>query len=146
MGGGYVNYFTIDGRSYKVIPQVLQKYRLNPHQVLQLHVRAADGSLVQLGTIAHLERETVPESINHFQQLNSATIAGAPAVSQGAALAFLQKTLHEVAPERLHGRLFRRLAPVRGGLEQLPAHLRLRADHRLSLARGACSRASAIRW
>jgi multidrug efflux pump len=98
MGGGYVNYFTIDGRSYKVIPQVLQKYRLNPHQVLDQYVRAANGSLVQLGTIAHLDRQTVPESINHFQQLNSATIAGAPAVSQGAALAFLQKTLQEVAP------------------------------------------------
>ncbi|HEY2035685.1 MAG TPA: efflux RND transporter permease subunit [Steroidobacteraceae bacterium] len=98
MGGGYVNYFTIDGRSYKVIPQVLQKYRLNPHQVLNLHLRAANGSLVQLGTIAHLERQTVPESINHFQQLNSATIIGAPAVSEGAALAFLQKTLAEAAP------------------------------------------------
>ncbi len=98
MGGGYVNYFTIDGRSYQVIPQVLQKYRLNPHQVLQLHLRAADGSLVQLGTVAHLQRQTVPESINHFQQLNSATIAGAPSVSQGAALAFLRQALDEVAP------------------------------------------------
>jgi multidrug efflux pump len=98
MGGGYVNYFTIAGRSYQVIPQVLQKYRLNPYQVLNLHVRAANGSLVQLGTVAHLERSTVPESINHFQQLNSATIAGAPAVSQGEALAFLQKALQEAAP------------------------------------------------
>ncbi|MGH8299661.1 MAG: efflux RND transporter permease subunit, partial [Steroidobacteraceae bacterium] len=98
MGGGYVNYFTIAGRSYKVIPQVLQKYRLNPHQVLQQYLRAANGSLVQLGTVAHLQRATVPESINHFQQLNSATIAGAPAVSQGQVLAFLQKTLQEVAP------------------------------------------------
>src|SRR6185437_8483147 len=97
MGGGYVNYFTIDGRSYKVIPQVLQKYRLNPHQVLDLHLRTTNGTLVKLGTIAHLERQTVPESINHFQQLNSATIAGV-ASSQGAALAFLRKTLQEVAP------------------------------------------------
>ena len=98
MGGGYVNYFTLAGRSYKVIPQVLQKYRLNPHQVLQQYIRASNGSLVQLGTVAHLERQTVPESINHFQQFNSAIIAGAPAVSQGAALAFLRKTLREVAP------------------------------------------------
>ena len=98
MGGGYVNYFTIAGRSYQVIPQVLQKYRLNPYQVLNLHLRTANGSLVQLGTIAHLERQTVPESINHFQQLTSATIAGAPAVSQGEALAFLQTALQEVAP------------------------------------------------
>jgi multidrug efflux pump len=97
MGGGYVNYFTIAGRSYKVIPQVLQKYRLNPQQALDLHLRTTNGTLVKLGTIAHLERQTVPESINHFQQLNSATIAGV-ASSQGAALAFLRKTLQEVAP------------------------------------------------
>jgi len=97
MGGGYVNYFTLAGRSYKVIPQVLQKYRLNPHQVLDLHLRTTNGTLVKLGTIAHLERQTVPESINHFQQLNSATIAGV-ASSQGAALDFLRKTLQEVAP------------------------------------------------
>jgi multidrug efflux pump len=98
MGGGYVNYFTIAGRSYQVIPQVLQKYRLNPEQVLNLHLRATNGTLVQLGTIAHLERQTVPESINHFQQLNSATIAGAPAASQGEVLAFLQKALQDAAP------------------------------------------------
>ena len=30
LGGGYVNYFSIAGRSYKVIPQVLQVDRLNP--------------------------------------------------------------------------------------------------------------------
>ena len=29
LGGGYVNYFSLDGRSYKVIPQVQQRYRLN---------------------------------------------------------------------------------------------------------------------
>jgi len=98
MGGGYVNYFTIAGRSYQVIPQVLQKYRLNPHQVLQQYLRASNGQLVQLGTVAHLQRQTVPESINHFQQLNSATIAGAPAVSQGAALTFLRDTLAQIAP------------------------------------------------
>ena len=98
MGGGYVNYFTIAGRSYQVIPQVLQKYRLNPEQVLNLHLRTTNGTLVQLGTIAHLERQTVPESINHFQQLNSATIAGAPAGSQGEVLAFLQKALQDAAP------------------------------------------------
>jgi multidrug efflux pump len=40
----------------------------------------------------------VPESINHFQQLNSATIAGAPGVSQDVALKFLSDTLKEVAP------------------------------------------------
>jgi multidrug efflux pump len=98
LGGGYVNYFSIAGRSYKVIPQVLQKNRLNPDQVLDYYVRAGDGSLIPARTVASIKTTTVPESINHFQQLNSATIAGAPGVSQDVALKFLSDTLKEVAP------------------------------------------------
>src|ERR1700722_9969276 len=98
LGGGYVNYFSIAGRSYKVIPQVLQKYRLNPNQVLDYYVRAGDGSLIPARTVANIKTTTVPESINHFQQLNSATIAGAPGVSQDVALQFLRDALKEAAP------------------------------------------------
>src|SRR3569833_601791 len=98
LGGGYVNYFSIAGRSYKVIPQVLQKYRLNPDQVLDYYVRAGDGSLIPASTVASIKMSTVPEQISHFQQLNSATIAGAPGVAMGDALSFLRKTLREVAP------------------------------------------------
>jgi multidrug efflux pump len=98
LGGGYVNYFSLAGRSYKVIPQVLQKDRLNPSQVLNYYIRAGDGSLIPASTVAHIESSVVPETINHFQQLNSATIAGAPGASQAEVLQFLRTTLHEVAP------------------------------------------------
>ena len=88
LGGGYVNYFSISGRSYKVIPQVQQRYRLNPHQLLDYYIRTADGALVPLSTVATVATKTVPESLNHFQQLNSATIQGVamPGVAQGDAL------------------------------------------------------------
>jgi multidrug efflux pump len=98
LGGGYVNYFSLAGRSYKVIPQVLQKYRLNPDQVLDYYIHSGDGSVVPASTVAHIDTGTVPESINHFQQLNSATIAGAPGVSQADALKMLRDALQEVAP------------------------------------------------
>ncbi len=98
LGGGYVNYFSIAGRSYKVIPQVLQKDRLNPSQVLDYYVHGGDGSLIQAATVAHITTSTVPESINHFQQLNAATISGAPGVSQATALKFLRDTLQQIAP------------------------------------------------
>ena len=98
LGGGYVNYFSIAGRSYKVIPQVLQRDRLNPDQVLAYYLRAGDGTLVPARTLAQIKTSTVPEAINHFQQLNSATIAGAPGVSQDTALKFLRNALQEVAP------------------------------------------------
>jgi multidrug efflux pump len=98
LGGGYVNYFSIAGRSYKVIPQVLQADRLNPNQVLDYYVRAPDGAVLSAATLASLKHGTVPQSINRFQQLNSATISGASGMSQGEALQFLRNTLAEVAP------------------------------------------------
>jgi multidrug efflux pump len=99
LGGGYVNYFSIEGRSYKVIPQVLQKDRLNPDQVLGYYIRSGDGSLIPASTVAHITTSTVPEAISHFQQLNSATIAGVNGVSDAEALKFLRDALHEVAPK-----------------------------------------------
>ncbi|HVN45714.1 MAG TPA: efflux RND transporter permease subunit [Steroidobacteraceae bacterium] len=102
LGGGYVNYFSIAGRSYKVIPQVLQADRLNPDQVLDYYVRAPDGSVIPAGTLASLQHRVVPESINRFQQLNSATLSGATGMSQGEALKFLRDTLVQVAPTGYH--------------------------------------------
>jgi multidrug efflux pump len=100
LGGAYVNYFSMSGRSYKVIPQVQQRFRLNPKQLLDYHIRAADGSLVPLSTIATVSTKTVPESLNHFQQLNSATIQGVamPGVAQGDALAYLQDLAARTLP------------------------------------------------
>ncbi len=100
LGGNYVNYFSIAGRSYKVIPQVLQTDRLNPSQVLDYYLRTPDGSVIPASTVTHLKQTVVPESINHFQQLNSATISGVivPGVSQGEVLDFLRKTTAEAAP------------------------------------------------
>ena len=98
LGGGYVNYFSIAGRSYKVIPQVLQVDRLNPSEVLNFYLRTPSGSMIPASTVATLKHEVVPESVTHFQQLNSVTISGVPAGSQGDTLAFLRNAVSEVAP------------------------------------------------
>jgi multidrug efflux pump len=100
LGGGYVNYFSIAGRSYKVIPQVLQVDRLNASQVLDYYLRVPDGSLMPASTIATQKTETVPEGINHFQQLNAATIFGVygQSVSQKQVIDFMKQALAEVAP------------------------------------------------
>jgi len=98
LGGGYVNYFSIAGRSYKVIPQVLQVDRLNPSSVLDFYIRTPAGDVIPASTVAHIETGIVPESITRFQQLNSVTISGVSGQSQGDVLAFLKKTVQEVAP------------------------------------------------
>ena len=98
LGGGYVNYFSIAGRSYKVIPQVQQVDRLNPSNVLDFYIKTPSAGLISASTIASLKYTVQPEAINRFQQLNSVTIGGIGAGSQGESLKFLSDTLKEVAP------------------------------------------------
>ena len=120
LGGGYINYFSMSGRSYKVIPQVQQRYRLNAQQLLDYYIRTADGSLVPLSTIASIETRTVPESLNHFQQLNSATIQGVamPGVAQGDALNYLKDLSARLLPQGYtidYGGLSRQYVQESGG-------------------------------
>ena len=98
LGGGYVNYFSIAGRSYRVIPQVLQKDRLNPEQVLDYYIRAGDGSVVQASTVATIKNSVVPQSLNRFQQLNAVTFNGVPSVTQGEGIAEVVSAIRAVAP------------------------------------------------
>ena len=125
LGGGYVNYFSLEGRSYKVIPQVQQRSRLNVDQLMNYYIRAADGSTVPLSTVAKIVTKTIPESINHFQQLNSATIQGVafPGVAQADALAYLKDLASRTLPHGYtidYGGLSRQY--VHGVADRLPHH------------------------
>jgi len=98
LGGGYVNYFSIAGRSYRVIPQVRRIDRLNPDQLYSYYIDTAAGGVVPASTVVKLVTRTIPESINHFQQLNSATISGVSAVPLGQALQSLRQIARQVLP------------------------------------------------
>jgi len=100
LGGGYVNYFSMAGRSYKVIPQIQQSSRLNADQLRNYYIRAADGSSVPLSTIATISTKTVPQSLNHFQQINAAIISGVPfpGVTLGDAINSLKTIAEQVLP------------------------------------------------
>jgi len=76
LGGGYVNRFVNDGRSYRVIPQVERGQRLNAEQLLNYHIRGPHGEVIPLSTIATLKHTVKPRSLNRFQQLNSVKISG----------------------------------------------------------------------
>lgn len=100
LGGGYVNYFSLAGRSYKVIPQVMREHRLNAAQLQNYYITTPAGSSVPLSTIVRLKTAVVPESLNHFQQLNSATISAvtSPGVTLGDALDALKNMARDVLP------------------------------------------------
>jgi multidrug efflux pump len=101
LGGGYLNYFNIQGNSYKVIPQVERAGRLNPQQLGNYYVSTGNGPLVPLSTFASLRTKVQPQTLNHFQQLNSATISLAPrpGVSQGQALDYLRNQASILFPQ-----------------------------------------------
>lgn len=99
LGGAYTNYFSLGTRSYKVISQVQQRSRLTVDQVMQYQIATINGTPIPISAIAKVTQQTVPQTITHFQQQNSATISGVPAlgVSQADAL----KTLQDLAAETL---------------------------------------------
>ncbi|MBX7137689.1 MAG: efflux RND transporter permease subunit [Oligoflexia bacterium] len=101
LGGGYVNRFNIQGRSYKVIPQVKRNERLNPEQLMSFYVSGPEGKLVPVSTFAALKNTVEPRQLNRFQQLNSAKIQGAPVpgVTIDQALQFLEKKAAELLPQ-----------------------------------------------
>lgn len=97
---GYINYFNYAGRSYQVIPQTIRSERINSDQILNYYIKTASGTSVPLSTIAKLKQTIVPESLNHFQQLNSATISAVafPGVTMGDALGKFKAIANEVLP------------------------------------------------
>jgi multidrug efflux pump len=92
LGGDYVNRFSIQGRSYKVIPQIKRSERLTADQLAQIHVTGPEGKLVPLSTFATLKTTTEPRELKRFQQLNAVRIQGVipPHISLDQALAFLE--------------------------------------------------------
>ena len=100
LGGNYVNRFSIQGRSYKVIPQVERAERLTPDQLTQIYVTGGGGKLVPLSTFASLQNTTEPRELKRFQQLNAVRIQGAipPGVSLDDALKFLEDEAKKILP------------------------------------------------
>lgn len=92
LGGGYVNYFSMHQRSYRVMPLVVRDQRMNAAQILGYPAAYIGGVPVPLSSVASLTHQVVPEQINHFQQLTSTMLSGipAPGVATDRALAYLQ--------------------------------------------------------
>jgi multidrug efflux pump len=101
LGGDYVNRFSIQGRSYKVIPQVKRSARLTPDQLENMYVTGADNKLVPLSTFARLRTTTEPRQLKKFQQLNAVRIQGVipPPVPLDQALGFLETEAKKLLPQ-----------------------------------------------
>ena len=98
LGGNYVNRFTMDGRSYKVIPQLERADRLVPSQLLDIHIGGPAGQLIPLGAVATLKDSVQPRTLNRFQQLNAVKLSTMPTRSLDDALTMIEKLAAEKLP------------------------------------------------
>lgn len=101
LSGGYVNYFNLQGRSYEVIPKLERQFRLLPQQLNDIYLQTKSGTMVPLSTVVTIQKETIPNQLTHFQQLNSATINGVmmPGKTLGEGLDSLQAIAQTVLPK-----------------------------------------------
>jgi len=101
LGGQYVNRFSLQGRSYKVIPQVDDLARMDTNKFDNYYMRTASGGQVPLSSLIKLKHSVEPGKRTQFQQLNSLTINGMmiPGVGLGDAMAYLEQEADEVFPQ-----------------------------------------------
>lgn len=103
LGQPEFNRFTMNGRSYYVIPQIEEQFRTKPNDLYNLYVRTVTGQLVPLSSFVTIHQEVVPQSLNHFQQMRAATISAnsAPGYTMGQALSALEKISEQIMPPNM---------------------------------------------
>ena len=101
LSGGYANRFSMESRSYKVIPQVTRSERLNPGQLESYYTRTVTGELIPLSTVVTLRETVQPQSLNRFQQLSAVSLSGVPrpGVTLGEALDVLDEAARTTLPK-----------------------------------------------
>ncbi|MDX2052712.1 MAG: efflux RND transporter permease subunit [Polyangiaceae bacterium] len=102
LSGNFVNRFNIEGRSYKVIPQIERASRLSVEQLKNIHIQGRGGKLIPLGSVATFKPGVEPRSLNRFQQLNSVKISGLAPRSLNDGLKFLEDKAASVLPPGYH--------------------------------------------
>lgn len=77
LGGNVINRFSREGQSFSVISQVPDALRLNPKKINEIYVKTGDNNQwVPLSSVVEMKMKVIPNSLNQFQQLNSATLQG----------------------------------------------------------------------
>ncbi len=100
LGGNYINRFDLQGRTYKVIPQLQDHLRATAAMLKRIYISTAGGQMVPLSTVVTIEHIVEPEFLPQFQQQNSVTISAVPmpGTTLGSALAFLRRTATKLFP------------------------------------------------
>lgn len=85
---------------YQVIMELLPEYQMDPDALSMLYVKSSGGALVPLSTVAALNQDIGPLSVNHSGQFPAVTISfnTRPDVSLGEAVDKVNKLARESLP------------------------------------------------
>lgn len=99
-GTMYVNDFNYIGRTYKVIMQAEDKFRLYPDDISNLYVRNAQGNMIPLTSLVTVSIDAGPQTLERFNAYTSSKVTGNPAAgySSGQANQALERIAAEVLP------------------------------------------------
>lgn len=105
LGSVYANDFNEFGRTYQVRLQGESDARAVPEDIDQLRMRAADGRVVPLASVADVEQRVGPASIVRFNLYPAAAIKGgaAPGVSSGQSLEIIERVKEATLPGPSYG-------------------------------------------
>ena len=103
MGGSFVNYFNLFGRTWQTYLQADGPFRVNPQDVGAFYVRNNIGNPVPLSSMVRMEKHTGPEFTMRFNlhrcaQLN---ISGKEGVSNYQLMAMLEDVFAKTMPSEM---------------------------------------------
>lgn len=95
--------FEMNGKGYYVIPQVAKHYREKASDINNIYLRTNQNEMVPLSNLVTLTHKVVPRSLNHFQQLRSASLTASlvPGYSQSEGLAFVRNAIKNLGDSHI---------------------------------------------
>jgi multidrug efflux pump subunit AcrB len=99
LGSAYINDFNYLGRTYQVIAQADDRFRMTAADIARFKTRNDTGQMVPVGSVARFHDISGPYRLPRHNQFPAAEVQGsaAPGVSSGTALAAME----ELAAQRL---------------------------------------------
>jgi len=99
LGSTYINDFNYLGRTYQVIAQADDRFRMKAADIARFKTRNDAGQMMPIGSVARFHDTSGPYRMPRYNQFPAAEVQGsaAPGVSSGSALAAME----ELAAQRL---------------------------------------------
>jgi len=97
--GGRLAYFIMNGYQYYVIAQVERQDRNEPADISKIYVRNKNGDPIPLSAVLHVESNSSPSTLYHFNRYKAATISAS--LAEGKTVGDGIKTMQRIADKLL---------------------------------------------